>query len=57
MNVVSSQINMVANIKDQVVDSRIAKHICANKDAITSYSLVIVEEKPIYLGDLRTKKA
>ena len=31
---------MVTNSKNWVVDSGATRHICANKDALTSYTLV-----------------
>ena len=52
--VVISQANMVTNSKNWVVDSGATRHICANKDAFTSYTLVGDDEKVVYLGDSHT---
>ena len=35
---VVSQANMVTNSKNWVVDSGATRHICANRDAFTSYT-------------------
>ena len=51
---VISQVNLVANVKDWVVDSGATRHICANRDAFTSYSPVGDGEEQVYLGDSRT---
>ena len=51
---VISQANMVTNSKNWVVDSGATRHICANKDAFTSYTPVGDDEKVIYLGDSDT---
>ena len=48
---VVSQANMVTNSKNWVVDSRATRHICANRDAFTSYTPVRDDEKVVYLGD------
>ena len=45
---------MVTNSKNWVVDSGATRHICANKDAFTSYTLVGDDEKVVYLGDSHT---
>lgn len=37
---VSSEVRMVTNMKDYVVDSRSTRHICNNKSAFTSYTVV-----------------
>ena len=52
--VVISQANMVTNSKNWVVDSGATRHICANRDIFTSYSLVGNDEKVVYLGDSHT---
>ena len=52
--VVISQANMVTNYKNWVVDSGVTRHICANKDAFTSYTSVGDYEKVVYLGDSHT---
>ena len=49
--VVVLQANMVTNSKNLVVDSGATRHICANKNAFTSYTLVGDDEKVVYLGD------
>ena len=51
---VISQANMVTNSKNWVVYSGIIRHICANKDAFTSYTPVGDDEKVVYLGDSHT---
>ena len=48
---VISQAIMVTNSKNWVVDSGATRHICANKDAFTSYTPVGDDEKVVYLGD------
>ena len=52
--VVVSQANMVTNSKKWVVDSGATRHICANSDAFTSYTLIGDDEKVVYLGDSHT---
>ena len=52
--VVISQANMVTNSKNWVVDTGATRHICANKDAFTSYTPVGDDEKVVYLGDSHT---
>ena len=37
-----------------MVDSSATRHICANKDAFTSYTPVGDDEKVVYLGDSHT---
>ena len=49
--VVVSQPNMVTNSKNLVVDSSATRHICENRDALTSYTPVGDDEKVVYLGD------
>ena len=51
---VVSQINMVTNVNKWVVDSGATRHICANKNAFTSYTSVGDGEELVYLGDSRT---
>jgi hypothetical protein len=51
---VVSQVNMVTNMTKWVVDSGATRHICANRDAFTSYSSVGDDEAQVYLGDSRT---
>ena len=45
---------MVTNSKNWVVDSGATRHICANKDAFTSYTPVGDDEKVVYLSDSHT---
>ena len=45
---------MVSNSKNWVVDSGATRHICANKDAFTSYTPIGDDEKVVYLGDSHT---
>ena len=52
--VVVSQANMVTNSKNWVVDSGATRHICAKRDAFTSYTPVGDDEKVVYLGDSHT---
>ena len=54
---VISQANMVTNSKNWVVDSGATRHVCANKDAFTSYTPVGDDEKVVYLGDSHTAQA
>ena len=42
---------MVTNSKNWVVNSSATRHICANRHAFTSYTLVGDDEKVVYLGD------
>ena len=51
---VVSQGNMVTNFKNWVVDSGATRHICANRDAFTSYTPVGDDENVVYLGDSHT---
>jgi len=44
----------VTNVSKWVVDSRATRHICANKNAFSSYSSVGDGEEQVYLGDFRT---
>ena len=48
-----SQVNMVADIKDKVVDSGVTRHICGNKSAFTSYTPIGEGEEIVYMGDSR----
>ncbi|OMO89770.1 Integrase, catalytic core [Corchorus capsularis] len=50
---VISQANIMANLKEWIVDSGATRHICANRDAFTSYTTVGEGEETIYLGDSR----
>ncbi|KAK2373270.1 hypothetical protein QL285_074314 [Trifolium repens] len=51
---VISQANIVTDVSKWVVDSGATRHICANKDAFTSYNSVGDGEEQVYLGDSRT---
>ncbi|OIS98851.1 hypothetical protein A4A49_60961, partial [Nicotiana attenuata] len=51
---VVSQVNLVANVKDWVLDSGATRHICANKKDFVSYAQVEEGEEVVYLGDSRT---
>ena len=46
-----SHANMVTNSKNWVVDYGETRHICANRDAFTSYTPLGDDEKVVYLGD------
>ena len=50
---VISQACLVANVKYWVVDSGATTHICANKDAFSSYTPVGDGEEHVYFGDSR----
>ena len=52
--VVVSQANMVTNSNNWVVDSSATRHICANRDAFTSYTPVGDDKKVVYLGGSHT---
>ena len=52
--VISSEVSMVTNMKDWVVDSRATKHICGNRSAFTSYTTVDEGEKQVFMGDSRS---
>ena len=52
--VVVSQANIGTNFKNWVAESGATRHICANKDAFTSYTPIGDDEKVVYLGDSRT---
>ena len=52
--VIVLQTNMVTNSKNWVVDSGATRHICANRDALSSYTPVRDDEKVVYLGDSHT---
>ncbi|GAU35637.1 hypothetical protein TSUD_394770 [Trifolium subterraneum] len=51
---VVSQVNMVTDVSKWVVDSGATRHICANKDVFTSYTVVGDGEEQVYLGDSHT---
>ena len=45
---------MVTNSKNLVVDFGATRHICANRDAFTSYTSVGDDKKVVYLSDPHT---
>ncbi|XP_019237690.1 PREDICTED: uncharacterized protein LOC109217859 [Nicotiana attenuata] len=53
---VISQINIVAHAKEWVVDSEATRHICANREAFSSYTPVEDDREEVYLGDSSTTK-
>ncbi|RVX03578.1 36.4 kDa proline-rich protein [Vitis vinifera] len=52
--VISSEVSMVANMKDWVVDSRATKHICGNRSAFTSYTTVNEGEEQVFMISIGT---
>ncbi|XP_047263808.1 uncharacterized protein LOC124896298 [Capsicum annuum] len=53
---VISQVNMVAHIKEWVIDSGATRHICANREAFASYTSIGDDSEVVYLGDSRAAK-
>ncbi|XP_071912216.1 uncharacterized protein [Coffea arabica] len=51
---VISQVNIATNVKEWVVDSGTTRHICANREAFSSYTPIGDDEEVVYLGDSRT---
>ncbi|XP_071905928.1 uncharacterized protein [Coffea arabica] len=51
---VISQVNIAANVKEWVIDSGATRHICANREAFSSYTPIGDDEEVVYLGDSRT---
>ncbi|GMI67409.1 hypothetical protein HRI_000410200 [Hibiscus trionum] len=51
---VVSQVNIVTNMIEWVIDSGATRHICGNRNVFTSYTPVKEEEESVYLGDSRT---
>lgn len=51
---VIAEANIVTDVNKWVVDSGATRHICATKDAFTSYNTVGDGEELVYLGDSRT---
>ncbi|KAL6341750.1 hypothetical protein AAG906_037994 [Vitis piasezkii] len=49
--VISSEVSMVTNIKDWVVDSGVTRHICGNRSAFTSYTIVKEGDEQVFMGD------
>nr|XP_016447903.1 PREDICTED: uncharacterized protein LOC107772959 [Nicotiana tabacum] len=52
--VVVFQVNLVANVKDWVLDSGATRHMYTDKKDFVSYSQVEKGEEVVYLGDSRT---
>ena len=52
--VIFSEVSMVTNMKDWVVDSGATRHIYGNRSAFTSYTSVKEGEKQVFLGDSRS---
>ena len=52
--VISSEVSMVTNMKNQMIDSRVTTHICGNKSTFTSYTTVKEGEEQVFLGDSRS---
>ena len=52
--VISSEVSMVTNMKDWVVDFGATGHICGKKSPFTSYTTVKEEEKQVFMGDSRS---
>ncbi|KAL4320266.1 hypothetical protein GQ457_18G008200 [Hibiscus cannabinus] len=51
---VVSQVNIVTNMTEWVIDSGATRHICGNRNVFTSYIPVEKGEESIYLGDSQT---
>ena len=52
--VIFSEVSMVTNMKEWVVDSRATRHICGNRSAFTSYTIVKEGEEQTFLGDSKS---
>ena len=52
--IVSSEVSMVTNMKDLIVDSGATRHICDNISAFTSYTMVKEGEEQVFMGDSRS---
>ena len=52
--VISSEVSMVANMKDWVVDFGTTRHVCGNKSASTSYTIVKEGEEQVFMSDSRS---
>ena len=53
---VISQVNMVASVQEWIVDSGATRHICANREAFSSYKPIGDDNEVVYLGDSRPTK-
>ena len=51
---VISQVNVVTSVTKWVVDSKAINHICADRSALTSYTVVGNGIEQVYLSDSRT---
>ena len=51
--VISSEVSMVTNMNDWVVDSGVTRHICGNRSAFTSYTTVKEIEEQVFMGNSR----
>ena len=49
--VVATKVNLIAGIKEWVVDSGATKHICGDRNAFSEYMPVREGEEHVYLGD------
>ena len=52
--VVFSEVSMVTNMKDWVVDSGATRHICGSRSAFTSYITVKEGDEQMFMGDSRS---
>ena len=52
--VISSEVSMVTNMKDWVVDFGATRHICGNRSAFTSYTTIKEGNEQVFLGDSRS---
>ena len=53
---VVSQVNMVTNVKEWIVDSGATRHICENEKSFSTYTPVEDGKEVVYLGDSKTAK-
>ena len=52
--VISFEVSMVTNMNNWIVDSRATRHICGNKSAFTSYTMVKEGEEQVFMDDSRS---
>ena len=52
--VISFEVSMVTNMKDWVVDFGTTRHVCGNKSASTSYTIVKEGEEQVFMSDSRS---